>query len=130
MVNFVEFDDLLGLPFADRANGPRAYSCYGLVREVYRRYGRALPKYPISAMDAVKIGQTMAEDLPAKWIKVQEPLPVPCLVVIQLACGSWANHVGVYIGDGQFIHAYKATGVVIDRLKRWRVSIVGFYVPR
>jgi probable lipoprotein NlpC len=121
--------DLIGLPFKDGGRGPEQYDCWGLVREVYCRYGVNLPDYPISAMDAVKIGNQMAQEKP-DWLEVYEPLPVPCLVVIRLACGSWANHVGVYIGNGRFIHAYKTTGVVIDRIKRWRSSIVGFYVPR
>lgn len=123
------FDDLLGLPFADGGRGPETYDCWGLVREVYRRHGVILPDYPISAMDAVRIGRQMAEDKP-QWEEVSPPYPNPCLVVIRLSCGSWANHVGVHIGDGRFIHAYRTTGVVIDRLKRWRSSIVGFYVPK
>lgn len=123
----IVLDDLIGLPFSDGGRGPDSYDCWGLVREVYHRYGVTLPDYPISAVDAVKIGQQMARDAP-DWVEVHDPLPVPCLVVIQLSCGSWANHVGVHIGNNQFIHAYRTTGVVIDRLKKWRSSIVGFYV--
>jgi probable lipoprotein NlpC len=122
--------DLLGTPFLDGGRNPGiGLDCWGLVREVYCRYGVNLPEYRISAMDAVKIGNQIAQDKP-DWLEVYKPLPVPCLVVIRLACGSWANHVGVYIGSGQFIHAYKTTGVVIDRIKRWRSSIVGFYTPK
>lgn len=123
------FDDLIGLPFVDGGRGPNQYDCWGLVREVYRRYGVNLPDYPISAMDAVKIGNQMMQDA-GNWLEVKQPLPLPCLVVMQLDCGSWANHVGVYIGNGQFIHAYGATGVVIEPIKRRRSSIIGFYVPR
>ncbi|MBU2703868.1 putative lipoprotein NlpC [Sporomusaceae bacterium BoRhaA] len=123
------FDDLISLPFADGGRGPFVYDCWGLVREVYRRYGVNLPDYPISAMDAVKIGEQMTQDRP-EWVEINGPIQTPCLVVIRLACGSWANHVGVYIGDGQFIHAYRTTGVAVDKIKKWRSSIVGFYIPR
>jgi cell wall-associated NlpC family hydrolase len=129
LYNSVKLDDILGLPFADGGRGPDEFDCWGLARNIYRRYGLALPDYPISAMDADRIGRQMAQDAP-QWVEVFKPYPVPCLVVIRLSCGSWANHVGVYIGDGQFIHAYKTTGVVIDRLKRWQSLIVGLYVPR
>ncbi len=125
----INLDDLISLPFGDGGRGPTEYDCWGLVREVYRRYGVQLPDYPISAMDAVKIGSQMAQDA-GDWMEIQQPLTVPCLVVIRLDCGSWANHVGVYIGNNQFIHAYKASGVVVDRIKRWQSSIVGFYIPR
>ena len=123
------FDDLIGAPFVDGGRGPDEYDCWGLAKEVYRRFGIELPDYAISAMDAKNIGAKMNEEKP-KWIQVSPPLPVPCLVVIQMDCGSWANHVGVHIGFNKFIHAYRKTGVVIDRIKDWRSMIVGFYVPR
>jgi cell wall-associated NlpC family hydrolase len=123
------FDDLIGLPFADGGRGPNKYDCWGLVREVYRRFGVNLPDYPISAWDTVKIGDKMAQEKRA-WLEVKKPLPIPALVVIQMTCGSWANHVGVYIGENRFIHAYAKTGIVIDRIKNWQSSIAGFYVPR
>ena len=125
----MKLDDLIGLPFIDGGRGPKAFDCWGLALEVYRRYGRELPDYRISAMDAAEIGNQMAIEAPA-WVEVKQPLPVPCLVVIQLSCGSWANHVGVYIGDGKFIHAYSKTGVIIDRVKRWQSNIIGFYMLR
>lgn len=59
----------------------------------------------------------MTRDAP-DWAEVHNPLPVPCLVVIQLACGSWANHVGVHIGNNQFIHAYSKTGKELLNMKR------------
>ncbi|MEN6567206.1 MAG: NlpC/P60 family protein [Veillonellales bacterium] len=125
----ITFDDLLGSPFADGGRGPSQYDCWGLCREVYRRYGVNIPDYPISAMDANRICKQMEQEQ-HKWVQIQQPYPVPCLVAICLDSASWVNHAGVYIGNGQFIHAYRKTGVVIDRIKKWRSSIVGFYVPR
>ncbi|MCM0760660.1 C40 family peptidase [Sporomusa sphaeroides DSM 2875] len=121
------FEDLLGLPFVDGGRGPDKYDCWGLACEVYRRHGIELPDYRISAYDTRKIGQQITNSLP-DYIEVKYPLPVPCLMAIRVN-GSYASHVGVYVGNGQFIHAYQPTGVVIDRIKRWQSSIVGFYVP-
>ncbi|TWH49588.1 C40 family peptidase [Sporomusa sp. KB1] len=128
----IELDDLLAKGrFKDGGRGPYEFDCWGLACEVYRRYGKTLSDYRISAMDYVKIGQQMADESPM-WVKVKPPLPVPCLVVIRLACGSWANHVGVYIGDGKFIHAYSASGICVTRIydPGWKNKILGYYVPR
>lgn len=42
----IDYDDLIGIPFInggrDRNKG---FDCYGLVMEVYRRCGIALPEY-------------------------------------------------------------------------------------
>lgn len=127
----VMIDDLLGLPFTDGGRGPEQFDCWGLAREVFGRYGITLQDYRISAMDAEKIGAEMTKAAPG-WVKVTAPLPVPCLVVARLACGSWANHVGVYIGNGKFIHACRESGVCVERTSApiWKNKIVGYYVPR
>lgn len=122
------FDDLIGRPFKNGGRGPIEYDCWGLAKKVYLMYEQTLPEYPLSAMDAVKIGQQMKQE-ETMWQKLEKPC-VPCLVVIRLSDKSWANHVGVYIGNGQFIHAYKTTGVVIEKIKSWRSLIVGFYVQK
>lgn len=122
------FDDLLGLPFADGGRGPDTFDCWGLVVEVYKRYGVQLPNYPIENYKASYVGDMIKKEFP-KWKEVEQTYPIPSVVLIQMSYESWANHVGVYIGNGLFIHAYKASGVTIARVKKWRASILGFYVP-
>lgn len=126
----MQFDDLIGLPFEDGGRGPASYDCWGLAKEVYRRYGEELPDYAVSAMDIGRVNFELTANRPS-WVEVKPPLPVPCLVVVRLSCGVWASHVGVHIGNGRFIHAYVVTGVVIERLgsTHWRNRIAGFYVP-
>jgi cell wall-associated NlpC family hydrolase len=127
----INLDDLIGIPFKNGARGLDHYDCWGLAKEVYRRYGINLPDYPISAMDAVKIGNKFEEEKP-NWVEIKQPLQIPCLVVLRLDYGSWANHVGVYICEGKFIHAYSKTGVTITRTEdpSWKHRIIGYYVPR
>ena len=95
---------------------------------MFRRQGIDIPDYHVSAVSAVSVASQMGVDV-EYWQKLAQPV-LGCLVLIRLSPDVWANHVGIYIGDGKFIHAYSATGVSIGRLRRWRSRIVGFYVPK
>lgn len=123
----IEVEDLVGIPFVDGGRGAAGYDCWGLAMEIFRRRGIELPDYPVSAMAVDAIAGELAAN-EHSWIKLPEA-EVGCLVVLRFACGNWANHVGVYIGEGKFIHAYIKTGVCIDRLSRWKSRIAGFYKP-
>lgn len=121
--------DLIGKPFVDGGRGPEGYDCYGLVMECYRRNGINLPEQNIGCMDTPKIASEIENQRPA-WVRLNTP-ETPCLVAIRLTPGI-VNHVGVYIGNGQFIHAYKnAGGVCINRIADpiWRRRIEGYYKP-
>lgn len=122
------YDDLIGIPFVDGGRDPESgLDCWGLVKEAFRRQGCEVPDYHISAIEAADIAGTMKrqED---DWIRLDKPR-VGCLVLLRLTPGLWANHVGIYAGDGRFLHAYLPTGVCVDRLRRWQSRIVGYYSP-
>lgn len=122
------YDDLIGIPFADGGRDPKkGLDCWGLVKEAFRRQGYAVQDYNISAAKAANIAWTMKKQ-ENDWIHLNEPR-VGCLVLLRLTPRLWANHVGIYIGDGKFLHAYLPTGVCIDRLRRWQSRIVGYYSP-
>ena len=124
----MEFNDLIGVPFVDGGRSPdTGLDCWGLALEIYRRAGVALPDFKISAMDAATITAELSAN-EGEWKKLPAPA-VMSLVVMRLSGDGWANHVGVYIGGGRFIHAYRNTGVCIDRLRHWQSRIAGFYVP-
>lgn len=121
------YDDLIGVPFVDGGRDKSGMDCWGLVKEAFRRQGCEVPDYHISAVEAADIAGTMKrqED---DWVRLDGP-HVGCLVLLRLTPGCWANHVGICLGDGKFLHAYVATGVCIDRLRRWQSRIVGYYSP-
>lgn len=121
------YEDLIGIPFIDGGRNKEGFDCWGLVKEIYKRNNIDLPDYAISATDAVAIANQM-EDQKFNWIEIEIPTS-NCLVVIKLASDGWANHVGVYIGNGYFIHAYSKKGVCVDRVRNWRSNIIGYYVP-
>ena len=122
------YDDLIGIPFVDGGRDAKSgLDCWGLVKEAFRRQGCEVPDYHISAIEAADIAGTMKrqED---DWIRLDGPR-VGCLVLLRLTPWLWANHVGIYVGDGRFLHAYLPTGVCVDRLRRWQSRIVGYYSP-
>ena len=124
----MKYEDLIGVPFIDGGRDKSGMDCWGLAREMFRRQGIDIPDYHVSAVSAVSVASQMGVDV-EYWQKLAQPV-LGCLVLIRLSPDVWANHVGIYIGDGKFIHAYSATGVSIGRLRRWRSRIVGFYVPK
>lgn len=122
--------DLIGAPFQDGGRDKNGYDCWGLASEVFRRYGISLPDYRISAFNREAIfGQY--EAVKNNYIEVSGELPVPCLVFLRFN-STVGNHVGVFVGNGKFIHARQKTGVCIERLDHpaYRHCIIGYYVPR
>jgi hypothetical protein len=47
--------------------------------------------------------------------------------IIELNVLGWPSHIGIYIGNGDFIHASRNSGVVVDKLYRWGNRVKGFY---
>ena len=127
----IDYSDLLGIPFVNHGRSPRGYDCYGLVMEVYRRFGIAIPEFAGDWDDADKInGIVQGEARSPHWRAVSAPLPVPCLVALRMGVPRGVvNHTGVYLGNGKFIHTRAKIGVCIGRLDSpaWRGVIEGYY---
>lgn len=120
--------DLIGKEFKDGGRGPDEYDCWGLVTEVFKRFSIEIPDYKISCEAKAEINGQINTERP-KWLRCMGEMPVPALVVMmeQGVC----NHTGVYIGNGQFLHARERSGVAIESLESliWKKRIEGIYVP-
>ncbi|MCY6485068.1 C40 family peptidase [Clostridium aestuarii] len=80
----------LGRPYVWAASGPRAFDCSGFTSYVYRKFGYNLPHYTgyqVSLGNGVSRSNLKTGDL-----------------VFFNTSGS-NSHVGIYIGNGNFIHA-------------------------
>jgi cell wall-associated NlpC family hydrolase len=120
----IEYADLIGVPYKLGGTGEDGYDCYGLVRELYRRIGIAIPNFTSPAEYDKKLIRQMIEQGKSEWIR-QECDDFATTVLIKTP-GSL--HVGFCLGNGKFIHTWKASnGVCVERLHKWKSSILGYY---
>lgn len=123
-------NDLIGKPFAsepEHSYGPHSYSCYGLLCEVYRRYGINLPKTNISVTACREVSNKEIEEHAAKYWREISELETPCAILIKSTNPDFANHIGVYIGNGKMLHITINTNVCIDKVKNWKNRIIAYY---
>ncbi len=92
-----------GYPYVYGGNGPNSFDCSGFVLYVYKHFGYSFSRGAQEQYhDGVKVGY-------------DELLPGD--LVFFSGNGYYITHVGLYLGDGQFIHASNPTrGVVFDTL--------------
>jgi cell wall-associated NlpC family hydrolase len=96
---------LLDSPYAWGGRGPATgFDCSGLVAHVYREGG------------GIRV-QGTAADLGRQSRPIERELLLPGDLVFFNTLGYRHSHVGVYVGDGRFVHASNPrTGVRIDTL--------------
>lgn len=93
----------LGTPYVWGGTTPSGVDCSGLVYLVYSPYLASLPR--------------TSYDQWAAGVAVDRADLAPGDLVFFNTDGSGASHVGIYVGDGQFVHpAASAQRVVVDRL--------------
>ena len=81
----------LGAPYRFGGDSPQGFDCSGLVRYVFERNGIAVPR---TAQAQQRAAQPVAAD----------SLRPGDLVFFRVAGGA-VNHVGIFVGDGAFVHA-------------------------
>lgn len=81
----------LGMRYAMGGNGNGAIDCSALIKNIYARYGIDLPR---TAREQFNIGFA---------VDIDELKPGDLLFFTTYAPG--ASHVGIYVGNGKFIHA-------------------------
>lgn len=86
---------------ADGSNG--TFDCSGFTMYVYKHFGVSLPHYTVSQYNSSK----------GKKITKQSELKMGDIVFLtDYETGAPCGHCGIYIGDGDFIHADSSVGYV------------------
>lgn len=97
----------LGVPYVWGGASPSGFDCSGLVMYVYAQVGINLPHYTVAQWD-----------YPGAVSVPRDQLQPGDLVFFD-----GLGHVGIYIGNGEFIHApHTGTVVSIDSLNGWYAS--------
>lgn len=101
----------LGVPYRWGGEDPSGFDCSGLATYAYRQIGKSVPHYTVAAYNAfpkVPLGSLQAGDL---------------------VFFNGLNHMGIYIGGGQYVHAPQTGDVVKVSPLSSRGDIVGAVRP-
>ena len=124
---------LRGLVGKKFVNGGRniatGLDCWGLVIEVYKRYGIAVPDFTIDAFAFQAIDMLTGEAAELRvWEEVHTPENKDApLVVLMRMHPKYVTHAGVYIGENRIIHTMKMTGVITSLATALERVIAGYY---
>ena len=117
----VNYEDLVGKPFAYGGRGPDEYDCYGLLSEMYRRIGKEIPDYKSPNVGPEIIAMVL--DKKQEWEEVEAKPGVAALIRLR---GN--AHVGFILPHGMFIHTWERSGgVTVERIRDWEARIVAYY---
>lgn len=95
----------IGTPYAYGGKERKGTDCSGMVMRVFQ--DAAGIKLPRSSREQCDF---------CKKIKRKELAPADLVFFVSKAGGSRVSHVGVYIGNGEFIHSSTSKGVIISSL--------------
>jgi len=93
---------MLGVPYMFGGMSPGGFDCSGFVCYVFRQAGISLPRMADTQYDAVTHVNTSS-------------LRSGDLVFFQTYAPG-ASHVGIYVGDGKFIHASSSKGITVSEV--------------
>ncbi len=109
--------DVLGSPYQWGGTAENGFDCSGLVQYAYARHGIRLPRTSRAQSES---GTPVPVDL--------DSLRAGDILTFTAQRGGAVTHVGMYVGDGKFIHS-SSTGVKLSRLDS-RDPDGAYWIPR
>jgi LysM repeat protein len=91
----------LGVPYVYGGTSPSGFDCSGLVQYVYAQHGINLPRVASDQANAGTKISSMSQLLPGD------------LVCFSNNMNGYVDHIGIYIGNNQIIHASSSAGKVV-----------------
>jgi cell wall-associated NlpC family hydrolase len=123
----------VGLPFAPFGLGPRAYNCWGLVRQVLAdRHGINVPPYgDLGADDLAGIADRMGAP-PLEWSEVARPRAFDVMLAAQRPASVVPLHCGIMVDARRVLHIAEATNACVMALDHPHLAgrVLGFWRHR
>ncbi len=98
--------EAMGQPYKYGGQGDGGFDCSGLIQYAYAEHGVTVPR--------VSTDQALVGDIVTRSIDRLEPGDI--LTFSSAPGGNSVSHVGLYLGDGRFIHSASSRGVSESRL--------------
>ena len=93
----------IGVPYVWGGSTPSGFDCSGFVQHVLRQHGISMPR---TSKEQWNVGRAVSKG----------ELKIGDLVFIANTYTTGISHLGIYVGNNQFIHASSSKGVIISSL--------------
>ncbi|MDD5053680.1 MAG: NlpC/P60 family protein [Sulfuricurvum sp.] len=124
--------DLIQIPFKWGGRDRTGMDCQGLFLEVMSRFGNnQIMDTSLDNFSSRRINRTiLSHILSGKWSQQQIPEPGDAVAMaLDPMLPHTVQHLGVYLGEGKFIHILEGTKVTISRIddRFFKRKIKAFY---
>ncbi len=123
---------ILGMSFAIGARGENnSIDCYGVLKMYYKEFGYILPDYSY-AEDWCGSTDLYLKEYASFFRKLGPDEKLEIGDMILFYSKETANHAGIYLGDGKFIHSFLKAGTRIDSLTTplWKQRVYNYFRMR
>lgn len=108
--------EMVGIPYLDGGRDREGLDCYGLVLLFMKELGIDLPDWDYERDWAKQGGNLLIENYHEHAEQIGRVYMAPGDLIMFENHPGVANHLGIFLGSGKFIHVVENAGVVIMRL--------------
>ncbi len=120
--------DYIKIPYKYNGRDFNGVDCYGLIVLYYKtELGITLLDYSgiTSGYTDVVNSNLLIDNAYQEFVLVQTPR-IHDVILIKKGSET-PNHIGIYLGNGQFLHALESCGIIKSKLSTWKKAITGIY---
>ena len=130
-MNKLNVEKYMQIPFVDGGRSFNGCDCRGLVGLIIKeKYSIDIPDTNVACSNHAKVDELIRSL--NNWERIQKPKGIlkPCILLMQMDSPGIIDHMGLFIGYGEFIHTCsKFKKPSINRIKDYLYFIEGYYAP-